>query len=75
MALFTYTGSDPSQPSSYIPSSGTPNCSGSPQSMCTLEADDDGNDEPIITEALKDEIINCLQNQINDTHVTLKVRV
>lgn len=75
MALFNYTGPDPSKPSSYIPSSGLPSCPGSPQRMCTLEADDDGNNKPIITDALKDEIINSLENQVNDTHVTLKERV
>lgn len=74
MALFNYTGSDPSQPSSYTLATGTPSCSSPKQQMCALEADDDGNGSPIITEDLKDEIINSLQNQVDGPNVHLRSR-
>ncbi|WP_400261323.1 hypothetical protein ACFX5U_15520 [Sphingobacterium sp. SG20118] len=43
--------------------------------MCTLQADDDGNGKPIITEDLKDEMINSLQNQVNGLNVSLQARI
>lgn len=74
MALFNYTGSNPSQPNSYTLATGTPSCSSPKQQMCTLQADADINNEPIITEDLKDEIINSLQNQVDGPNVHLKSR-
>lgn len=73
MALFNYTGPDPSDPSSYSLTS-TPTCTSPTEQMCSLEANDDGNGQPIITDALKNEMINSLQNQVNGLHVKLKAR-
>lgn len=75
MALFNYVGPDPSQPSSYTPSSGAPSCGIVTEQMCTLEAANNGSDEPVITDALKNEMINSLQNQVNGTNVKLKARL
>lgn len=75
MALFNYTGSDPSQLSSYTLASGTPSCPGATEQMCTLEAANNGSGQPVITDALKNEMINSLQNQVNGTHVKLKERI
>ena len=74
MAWFSYTGTDPSNPAHYsAPSSTPPSCTSPTQQMCALQADDDGG-EPIITDTLKDEIINSLQNQVNGPNVKLKKR-
>ncbi|WP_400262960.1 hypothetical protein ACFX5U_07755 [Sphingobacterium sp. SG20118] len=76
MALFNYTGTNPSQPSSYTLHSGPnpPVCLAPTQRMCTLEAANDGLNKPIITPALKDEIINSLENEVNGPNVSLKKR-
>lgn len=76
MALFSYTGSDPSQPSSYTLHTGPnpPTCPGATEQMCTLQATNNGSGQPVITEALKDEIIKSLQNQVNSANVKLKER-
>ncbi|WP_144243280.1 hypothetical protein [Sphingobacterium sp. ML3W] len=74
MPLFSYTGTNPSQPNSYTLVTTTPTCGLVTEQMCTIEAANNGLNKPVITEALKDEIINCLQNQINDTHVKLTER-
>ncbi len=75
MALFSYTGSNPSEPSSYTLHSGpAPTCVNPPEQMCTLDAADNGSGRPIITDALKNEMINSLQNQVNGPNVHLKSR-
>lgn len=75
MAWFSYTGSDPSQPGSYtLSSSGTPPCSSPSEQMCALQAANNGSNEPVITDALKNEIINSLQNQVDGPNVHLKSR-
>lgn len=73
MALFEFTGTDPSKPAQYSIATGTV-CPFPPEQMCTLEAADNGSGQPIITPALKDEIINCLQNQVNGPNVSLQKR-
>jgi len=74
MAWFSLTGSDPSQPSSYTLSTGIPTCSGPSEQMCALQAANNGSDKPVITDALKNEIINSLQNQVDGPNVHLKSR-
>ncbi|WP_400263132.1 hypothetical protein ACFX5U_08710 [Sphingobacterium sp. SG20118] len=73
MALFEFTGSNPSNPAHYSLASGSP-CGIVTEQMCTLEAAKDANDKPVITNALKDEMINSLQNQVNGPNVSLKSR-
>lgn len=74
MALFTFTGTNPSNPLHYTLASGTPSCPNPTERMCTLEAANNGSDKPIITPALKDEMINSLENQVNGPNVSLKSR-
>ncbi|MEJ5148461.1 hypothetical protein [Sphingobacterium sp. MYb388] len=42
--------------------------------MCALQAMNDGSNNPVITDALQNEIINSLENQVNGTNVKLKAR-
>ncbi|MEN5088598.1 hypothetical protein ABE426_19195 [Sphingobacterium faecium] len=74
MAWFSFTGTDPSQSSHYTLVASQPTCPGLTQRMCALQAMNDGSNNPVITDALKDEIINSLQNQVNGTNVKLKAR-
>ncbi|NJI74054.1 hypothetical protein HCX49_12655 [Sphingobacterium kitahiroshimense] len=75
MALFSYTGTNPSDPGSYTPITSTPpTCLTPTQQMCYIEADADLNNKPILTEDLKDEMLNSLQNQVNGPNVHLKRR-
>lgn len=74
MALFNYTGTNPSNPLHYTLATTPPTCTTPTEQMCTLEAANNGSDKPVITDALKNEMINSLQNQVNGLNVTLKKR-
>lgn len=75
MSWFPFTGSDPSNPTQYAaPVSTPPSCTGPPEQICALQASADANNRPIITDALKNEMINSLQNQIDGPNVHLKTR-
>lgn len=74
MAWFSFTGTNPSNPSHYTLVATQPTCPGLTQRMCALQAMNDGANNPDITPALKDEIINSLENQVNGTNVKLKAR-
>lgn len=74
MSWFNFTGSNPSNPAHYSLVGTEPACLTPTQRMCALQAMNDGNNNPDITEDLKDEIINSLQNQVNGTNVRLKTR-
>ncbi|MEI2273054.1 hypothetical protein OHD16_12965 [Sphingobacterium sp. ML3W] len=74
MSWFSFTGSDPSQPSHYTLVGDTPpSCATPTEQMCALQAANSAG-SPVITDALKNEIINSLQNQVNGTNVRLKSR-
>ncbi|MCW2259597.1 MULTISPECIES: hypothetical protein [Sphingobacterium] len=74
MSWFNFTGSNPSNPAHYTLLPGTPSCNAPTQQMCALQAMNDGAGNPVITDALKNEIINSLQNQVNGVNVNLKTR-
>ncbi|MEN5193449.1 hypothetical protein [Sphingobacterium faecium] len=75
MSWYPFTGSNPADPAHYAaPVATPPTCSSPTQQMCALQAEDNGNNRPDITDALKDEIINSLQNQVNGPNVRLKTR-
>jgi len=74
MAWFSFTGTNPSQPSHYTLVASQPTCPGLTQRMCALQAMNDGSNNPVITDALQNEIINSLENQVNGTNVKLKAR-
>lgn len=75
MAWFSFTGTNPSNPAHYsAPSSTPPSCTSPTEQMCALQANDNGSNQPVITDALKNEIINSLQNQVDGANVRLKTR-
>ncbi|OOG15737.1 hypothetical protein BWD42_23950 [Sphingobacterium sp. CZ-UAM] len=75
MAWFSFTGTNPSNPTHYsAPSSTPPSCTSPTEQMCALQANDNGSNQPVITDALKNEIINSLQNQVDGPNVRLKTR-
>ncbi|ERJ61312.1 hypothetical protein [Sphingobacterium paucimobilis] len=73
MAWFSFTGTDPSNPAHYTFATSPPSCSTPKQAMCSLQANDNGG-SPDITDALKNELINSLQNQVDGPNVKLKKR-
>ncbi|MFD2905203.1 hypothetical protein [Sphingobacterium anhuiense] len=74
MNWFSFTGTDPSQPSHYTLVPSQPSCAGLPQKLCALQAQNNGSGNPIITDELKEEIIDCMENMVNSTNVKLKAR-
>ncbi|WP_144243337.1 hypothetical protein [Sphingobacterium sp. ML3W] len=74
MNWFKLTGTDPSNPSHYTLVSSAPICIAPPQRLCAIYALNDGSGQPVITDALKNEMINALQNQVNTTNVLLESR-
>lgn len=75
MAWFSLTGSNPTLPSNYTLVTSEPtNCTGTPQSICALQASNDGTDRPDITNALQNEMILALHNGVPSTNVKLKAR-
>ena len=74
MNWFKLTGTDPSNPSHYTLVSIAPICIPPLQKICAIYALNDGNNQPVITCELKNEMINALQNQVNTTNVLLESR-
>lgn len=60
---------NPGLPASY--SLGTPSCSGNNQ-ICSIEADDNGG-KPIITDDLRNEMLEALNTRSNTLNVSLKL--
>lgn len=75
MSWFPFSGTNPSDPTHYSAPVTSPICTGLPQQMCALQAANNGSGQPIITDALKNEMINSLENQVNGTNVKLKERI
>ncbi|MNE97653.1 hypothetical protein D3C80_1960340 [compost metagenome] len=75
MAWFSLTGSNPTLPSNYTLVASEPtNCTGTPQSICAIQASNDGNNNPDITNALQNEMILALDDGVPSTNVKLKAR-
>lgn len=72
MAWFSFTGSNPTQPSNYSLVGPTPpsGCSGTDQ-ICAVQANNNGG-QPDLNAALKDEMILALHNRTASTNVQLK---
>ncbi|NJI73196.1 hypothetical protein HCX49_08260 [Sphingobacterium kitahiroshimense] len=72
MAWFSLTGSNPTQPSNYqlVGSTPPPGCSGTNQ-ICAIQATDNAG-QPVLSAALKDEMILALHNRNASTNVQLK---
>ncbi|WP_400261165.1 hypothetical protein ACFX5U_14540 [Sphingobacterium sp. SG20118] len=73
MAWFELTGSDPTLPSNYTFRATKPNCPGTEQ-ICSIQAMNDGAGNPVITNALQNEMILALHNGSPSTNVELKDR-
>jgi len=63
-------GQDPTLPQSYEPQD-TPSCSGSGK-ICAVNADDNGNEQPDLTDELKNEMIQALHTGIPQPNVQLR---
>lgn len=62
----------PLDPSSYNPDN-TPSCGSGTNSICAINAENNGFDQPVITEALKDEMILLLNARSHsNTNVVLR---
>ncbi|WP_312398412.1 hypothetical protein [Sphingobacterium sp.] len=73
MAWFSFTGTNPSDPSHYTLVSSQPSCLGTPQQLCAIQANnEDGN--PDLNDAILSEMTEALNDQKNTTNVKLKVR-
>lgn len=73
MAYFELTGANPIDPSDYTLRTSLPGCGGVDQ-ICAVQATNNGNDEPILTAALKDEMITALHTGDESTNVKLRNR-
>jgi len=71
MAWFSFTGTNPSDPAHYTLVPNQPSCPGT-QSLCAIQASNDGSDNPVLTNPLKDEITQALQDREPGTNVKLK---
>ncbi|MBE8722695.1 hypothetical protein [Sphingobacterium pedocola] len=72
MAWFSLNpGGDPTQPNDYTLQSSEPTCSGQNQ-ICAVQANPDGSNNPQLTAALKDEMIDALHNRTATDNVSLR---
>lgn len=72
MAYFSLnTGGDPVDPQDYTLQASQPSCSGSNQ-ICAIQAANDGNNHPELTEAVKDQMIKALNSRTSNATVSLK---
>lgn len=72
MAWFSLNpNGNPTQPSNYTLQGSEPTCTGNSQ-ICAVQAENDGNNRPELTEELKDEMIEALHDRASSTNVSLK---
>ncbi|GGH14624.1 hypothetical protein FAZ19_07315 [Sphingobacterium alkalisoli] len=72
MAWFSLNPSgNPTQPNNYTLQSSQPSCSGEDQ-ICALQANNNGSGQPVITDALKNEMIVALHSRTPSANVSLK---
>lgn len=65
------TGGDPTIPSNYTPATGSPSCSGSGK-ICAVNANPGTGGNPVLTDALKNEMILSLHTGIAQPNVKLR---
>jgi len=73
MAWFNFTGSNPTDASHYTLVGSQPSCTGA-QSICAIQANNDGEDNPVLTNALKNEMIQALNDGLSSSNVKLRTR-
>lgn len=70
MTWFRLTGPNPTLPSDYTEAAPS-GCTGT-NKICAVQANSDSNNEPELTDALKDEMILALHNRSASANVQLK---
>lgn len=74
MAWFSLTPDEsPTNPSNYTNVGNTrpTTCEGQDQ-ICAIQANDNGSGQPVLTDALKNDMISALHNRANNSNVSLK---
>lgn len=71
MAWFELTGSSPIAPNDYTLRTSPPSCGGQDQ-ICSVQASNNGSDKPVLSAALKDEMITALHFGTESTNVKLR---
>lgn len=73
MAWFSLNNSgDPTNPEDYTISATQPSCDPGNNQICAIQADADANDQPELTDEVKDEMITALHNRASSATVRLK---
>lgn len=70
MPWFSFTGTDPVLPAHYTLVTSEPSCPGT-QHICAIQASNDGDGNPVITNTLKNEMIRTLNARLSSTNVKL----
>ncbi|WP_293924792.1 hypothetical protein [Sphingobacterium sp. UBA6320] len=72
MAYFSLnTSGNPTDPQDYTLQGSQPTCLGEDQ-ICAVQASNNGSNKPVLTEALKNEMIIALHSRTPSTNVSLK---
>jgi hypothetical protein len=74
MEWFSFTGTVPGNPEHYTLTGSAPACQDPQQQLCAIQAENDGNDEPILDVTILTEIALAVNNQANEPNVRLKER-
>ncbi|MFB2121227.1 hypothetical protein [Parapedobacter sp. 2B3] len=67
---FKYNSGPATNPASYTEQTGTPSCGGD-DLLCAIFAEDDTTGHPVLTQALKDEMLDAIAQGAPDTNVLL----
>jgi hypothetical protein len=71
MAWFSFTGTNPNDPSHYTLAPTQPNCPGT-TSLCAIQAANNGSDRPVLSDPLKTEINEALEKGQPTANVKMK---
>lgn len=75
MAWFSLNSDgNPTDASDYTLATSEPSCSGTPQQICAIQADNDGNDQPDLTPEVLIAMVQALHNGASTADVKLKNR-
>ncbi|WP_282636139.1 hypothetical protein [Sphingobacterium thalpophilum] len=72
MAWFSFTGTNPTEPSHYTNVGDTPPSCGGDNSICAVQATPNSSNRPQLTDALKNEMIIALNSRTPSSNVLLK---
>lgn len=71
MAWFELTGSNPTDPQHYTLRTAEPSCLGNDQ-ICAIQATTGPNNKPVLSDSLKNDMINALNDREANDNVLLK---